>query len=142
MKRGLVAVGVAALLLLTGCTSEPQETAALSDETAGTVASTPAPIAATPPAASGPVEVTATTPPPATTDSGEAQQFLVKMQLALDNWGVTMNADQVSSAANYVCDQVAAGTPTGDIVAITGDVPDYANGDFVDVVGQGYCPVR
>lgn len=147
MKRGLVAVGAVALLLLTGCTSTvTSETITVTPGASGTFSNGDTTVVAEPPAspsAAGPVEVTATAPASAAEDStGEAQQFLVKMQLALDNWGVTMNAAQVSSAANYVCDELAAGAPLGEVVAITGDVPDYANGDFVDLVGQGYCPIR
>ncbi|KEP75849.1 hypothetical protein HR12_20835 [Microbacterium sp. SUBG005] len=141
MKRGLVAAGFAALLLLTGCTGmQEQETIAVaSDAPAGTTAATPpAPVETESPAA--PVEVTAA--PEKTATQRDANDFLVRTQLALDNWGVTMNADQVRSAADYTCDQLAAGVPHNDVVAITGEVPDYANGRFVDVVVEGYCPVR
>lgn len=141
MKRALVTTGLAALLLLTGCTAaqEAEPAAITSDAPAGTTAPTPLALDDTP-APPAPVEVTAT--PSQSKPTRTADDFLVRTQLALDNWGVTMNADQVRSAADYACDQMAAGVQMSDIVAITGEVPDYANGDFVDVVSQGYCPIR
>lgn len=145
MKRALVTTGLAALLLLTGCTSTvTSETITVTPGASGTFSDGDTTVVVEPSASSvpaAPVEVTAA-PEKTTAPQRDADDFLVRTQLALDNWGVTMNADQVRSAADYACDQIAAGVQMSDIVAITGEVPDYANGDFVDVVSQGYCPIR
>lgn len=135
MKRGLIAVA-AAVLLLTGCTAQTQEAAVMSDAPAG--ASAPTPQAATP-APAAPVEVTATTPP---AQDEDAAQFLIKLQLAMANDGVKMTAAETQSAADYACDQIASGADESAIVALTGAVHEQTNADFVSLANQGYCPIR
>lgn len=135
MKRGLIAVA-AAVLLLTGCTAQTPEAAVVSDVPAGTTA--PTPQAATPtPAAAAPVEVTATTPPPP-----QAEDVLVGIQITVAGYDVVVNADQIKAAANYTCDQLDAGAEEKSIVALTGDIPDRANSTLVQMVADEYCPIR
>lgn len=141
MKRGLVAVGAVALLLLTGCTSTvTSETVTVTPGASGTYSDGDTtvvvePTASTAPAA--PVEVTAT--PPA---EREAVSVLTGIQLAIDSYGIAVNADQIKSASDYACDQIAAGVDPDSIVALTGDIPEQANRDLVQLAADEYCPVR
>lgn len=135
MRKTFSVAVLAGVFLLAGCTGTGDGTPTF---TSGPVTATVTP---SPTTSAGPVEVTAA-PAPETDTAQEAADFLVKMQLALDNWGVTLNADEVRAASDYVCDELAAGTPADQITALVGDVPSYANADFVDLVQQGYCPVR
>lgn len=135
MKRGLIAVAAAALLL-TGCTTQTPEAAVVSDVPAGTTA--PTPQAATPtPTAAAPVEVTATTPP-----AKDPTDVLVGIQLTVADYDIVVNADQIKSAADYTCDQIAAGADERSIVALTGDIPTGANTDLVQMSADFYCPIR
>lgn len=138
MKRGLVATGVAALLLLSGCTGmQEQETVAVaSNAPAGTTAATPlVPVETEAPAA--PVEVT--TAPPKQNKAGDV---LVGIQLTVASYGVEVMADQIESASNYACDQLSAGVPEDQIVALTGDIPEGANRDLVQLARDSYCGIR
>lgn len=141
MKRGLVAAGAVALLLLTGCTSTVKsETVTVTPGASGTFSDGDTTVVVEPPASpapAAPVEVTATTPPPS-----KAEDVLVGIQLTVAGYDVVVNADQIKSAADYTCDQVAAGADQKSIVALTGDIPQGANADLVQMSADFYCPIR
>lgn len=138
MKRGLIAVA-AAVLLLTGCTAQTPEAAVMSDVPAGTTAPTPQAATPTPdaPTPAAPVEVTATTPP-----KQDATDVLVGIQLTVASYDVVVTADQIKTAADYTCDQIATGADSSSIVALTGDIPAGANADLVQMSADFYCPIR
>lgn len=141
MKRALVATGIAALLLLTGCTSTAtSETVTVTPGASGTYSDGDTTVEAQPsttPTQAGPVEVTATTPPPS-----KAEDALVSIQLTVAGYDVVVNADQIKTAADYTCDQLAAGADQGSVVALTGDIPTRANEALVQMSADYYCPVR
>lgn len=138
MKRGLIAAGAVAMLLLTGCTSETQENVAVETPTPAVDAPTRSADPATAsPLPTGPVEVTATTAPDTKT-----QDVLVGIQLTVAGYDVVVNADQIKAAAEYTCDQVAAGADRSTIVALTGDIPPRANEALVQLAADEYCPIR
>lgn len=134
MKRGLVAVGVAAVLLLTGCTAQTPDAAVVSDAPAETTDPTPQAVTPTPAA---PVEVTASAPP-----RQDVTDVLVSIQLTVASYEVVVNTDQIKTAADYTCDQIAAGAEERSIVALTGDVSPAANADLVQMSADYYCPIR
>lgn len=141
MKRGLVAAGAVGLLLLTGCTSTvTSETVTVTPGASGTFSDGDTTVVVEPPAsptAAAPVEVTATTPPPS-----KAEDVLVGIQITVAGYDVVVNADQIASAANYTCDQIAAGVGEDSIVALTGDIPVRANEALVQMSADYYCPIR
>lgn len=145
MKRALSPGVLVLLLALSGCvnveTSEsrvevtPGASGTYSDGDSTVVVEPLTAEASEPPAA--PVEVTATTPPPA-----KVTDVLVGIQLTVSGYDVVVNADQIKSAANYTCDQLAAGVDESAIVALTGDIPDGANETLVQMAADEYCPIR
>lgn len=141
MKRGLVAIGAVALLLLTGCTSTvTSETVTVTPGASGTFSDGDTTVVVEPPASpapAAPVEVTATTPPPS-----KAEDVLVGIQLTVAGYDVVVNADQIKSAADYTCDQIAAGVGEESIAALTGDIPEDANLVLVQLAANEYCPIR
>lgn len=139
MKRGLVAASVAALLLLTGCTSTvTSETITVTPGASGTFSDGDTTVVVEPSEAPAtPVEVSAT--PPA---NRKATSVLTGIQLAMSSYGLEVNAEQIKSASDYACDQLATGAPQESIVALTGDIPEQANLDLVQLAADEYCPVR
>lgn len=141
MNRGLVAVGAVALLLLTGCTSTvTSETITVTPGASGTFSDGDTTVVVEPsasPSAAGPVEVTTTTPP-----AQDADEVLVGIQLTVAGYDVVVNADQIKTAADYTCDQIAAGVDEKSIAALTGDIPAGANADLVQMSADFYCPIR
>lgn len=142
MKRTTLAVtAAAALLLLAGCTSTTStETVTVTPGASGTFSDGDTTVVVEPPASStpaAPVEVTATTPPPS-----KAEDVLVGIQITVAGYDVVVNADQIASAANYTCDQIAAGVREDSIVALTGDIPERANATLVQMAADEYCPIR
>ena len=51
-------------------------------------------------------------------------------------------ADQIKTASDYTCDQLAAGVDEESILALTGDIPEGANRDLVTAASNDYCPIR
>jgi ABC-type glycerol-3-phosphate transport system substrate-binding protein len=140
MKRtAMAATAAAVLLLLAGCTSTTTtETVTVTSGASGTYSDGDTTVVVEPsetPAT--PVEVTATTPPEA-----KAADVLVNIQLTVAGYDVVVNADQIKSAANYTCDQLAAGVDEKSIVALTGDIPVRANEALVQMSADYYCGVR
>ncbi|MCW2165060.1 hypothetical protein B0I12_002215 [Microbacterium hydrothermale] len=141
MKRGLVAVGAVAVLLLTGCTSTvTAETITVTPGASGTFSDGDTTVVVEPPASKAPAApVEVTTAPP---KQGKASDVLVGIQLTVASYGVEVMADQIESASNYACDQLAAGVPEEQIVALTGDIPEGANRDLVQLSRDSYCAIR
>ncbi|MEW1705947.1 hypothetical protein AB0230_01790 [Microbacterium sp. NPDC089190] len=139
MKRALVATGIAALLLLTGCTSTTTaETVTVTPGAEGTYSDGGTTVEVQPTEAPAtPVEVSAT--PPA---NREATSVLTGIQLAMSSYGLNVNAEQIKTASDYACDQLANGATQDSIVALTGDIPEQANLDLVQLAADEYCPVR
>ncbi|WP_153001334.1 hypothetical protein [Microbacterium testaceum] len=140
MKR-VVAPGVLVLLLaFSGCTGtettgvQSEATPAASSAQEGTgVSASAEPTEATP----GPIEVSAT---PAA--NRKATSVLTGIQLAMSSYGLEVDAAQIKSASDYTCEQLATGAPQDSIVALTGDVPQQANLDLVQLAADEYCPIR
>ena len=140
MKKPLIAAAtIAAALALAGCsttTAQPAPTVTV------TVTPSPEPAAPSEPTeaptepAAGPVEVTTTQP-----KQTDAEGILIALQTIVASYNVEITAPQVRAAADYVCDQLAAGVPSDQIVALVG-APDMANFDLVGVSERDYCPVR
>ncbi|MDF2045158.1 DUF732 domain-containing protein [Microbacterium sp. Kw_RZR3] len=147
MKRALIPGVLVLLLALAGCvsveTSESQ--VEVTPGSSGTYSDGDSTVVVEPSAArpidapAAPVEVSSA---PVTATPDDAGQFLIKLQLAMANDGVKMTTTEILSAANYACDQLEAGADPDAIVALTGDVHEQINADFVSLVEQGYCPVR
>ena len=104
-RTTLAATAAAVLLLLTGCTAESDETEAAPAPITSERVAEPAETVATPtPAAPTPVEVSTTPAPPT-----KATAVLTAIQLTVASYGVDVMADQIKTASDYTCDQLAAG---------------------------------
>lgn len=138
MKRGLIAAGAVAMLLLTGCTAGGGDTAAAPEPSSSERAAEPTAAVASPtPAAATPVEVSATPEAPT-----KATAVLTAIQLTVASYGVEVMADQIKTASDYACDQLASGASEESIVALTGDIPEGANRDLVQLAASDYCAIR
>ncbi|WP_367147230.1 hypothetical protein AB0870_08410 [Microbacterium proteolyticum] len=138
MKRGLIAAGAVAMLLLTGCTSGEGETDAAPEQSSSERAAEPTAAVTSPsPAAATPVEVSATPEAPT-----KATAVLTAIQLTVASYGVEVMADQIKTASDYACDQLASGASEDSIVALTGDIPEGANRDLVQLAASDYCSIR
>lgn len=116
MKRGLVAVGVAAVLLLTGCSAGTQENVAVNSAPAAS--ETDAPLTAETPATSA--------------QTGEAAYLdEVRAKLRPDNVIPNATDEQLLEAGEKACEGIASGANTLTLSLIEGEEPD-ASGFYPD----------
>ncbi|MCC4250726.1 DUF732 domain-containing protein [Microbacterium testaceum] len=117
MKRGLIAAGAVAMLLLTGCTAQEP---AISDATGSNDA-----------AAGAAAPLVASTPTP-TTDGGEAA-FLaeVRANLRPDNVIPDATDEQLVAAGEKACEAIATTANTNTVSVIEGE-PTNGLGYYTD----------
>ncbi|BAJ75333.1 outer membrane receptor proteins, mostly Fe transport [Microbacterium testaceum StLB037] len=75
-------------------------------------------------------------------DTSGPSDMLTAIRLTVVELGGDVGAEQVASAADYTCDQLAAGVDRGSIVALQGDIPAGANETLVQLAADEYCPIR
>ncbi|KTR95168.1 hypothetical protein NS220_06765 [Microbacterium testaceum] len=75
-------------------------------------------------------------------DTSGASDMLTAIRLTVAQLGVDVGADRITAAADYTCDQLAAGADRGGIVALTGGLPAGANETLVQLAADEYCPIR
>lgn len=111
MKRGLVAVGLAAVLLLAGCSAGTQEN--VSVNSAPAASETDAPLTAETPAATA-----------ATGDAAFLEE--VRAELRPDNVIPNATDEQLLAAGEKACEGIAAGADTLELSLIDGERMDAA----------------
>lgn len=117
MKRALVATGIAALLLLTGCTSTNTTETAVTPNAAGDGSSGGVTIEVQP--------LTAESPTPSADDSSDQDEaaFVAEVRSTLRPANVIPNAtdEQLVQAGRKACEMKQSGMPAEDISVIEGE---------------------
>lgn len=136
----LTAAVLTALLALTlaGCAGSPDSEPTRTQAPAATATETAAPERTMTEVPTGPVEVTSTPVPTVSV----ADHAIEQMHAYLVNNGMIVSAEQVRAAADYTCDQIAAGASLEEIVPLTGDVDPETVQMIVRDIDRVYCPAR
>jgi hypothetical protein len=161
MRRVFVPGVLALLLALSGCVytqdaaEQPDPAATASPTSSGTDGAAPAEPTDAPSDAAGDAPTDDPTDPPVDDpgipgapitvpdeDTSGPSDMLVAIRLTVAQYGVDVGADQIASAADYTCDQLAAGVDRGSIVALPGDLPAGSNETLVQLAADEYCPIR
>ncbi|UGS27573.1 hypothetical protein K8F61_05130 [Microbacterium resistens] len=138
-RTSAATIAVAAVLLLTlaGCAGTPESPAS---EPTAPAAATSAPPAETPTptdAPTGPVEVTAAPSPESTWTLRD--QVIADIHASLVGQGYNVTTEQVVQAADYTCEQLAAGVDKSEIVPFTGDFPADRVEGIINSFERVYC---
>lgn len=133
------AIAATAVLLLTlaACAGTPESPAA---EPTAPAAATSTPAAETPTpteAPTGPVEVTAAPSPESTWTLRD--QVIADIHASLVGQGYNVTTEQVVQAADYTCEQLAAGVDKTQIVPFTGDFPAEKVEGIINDLERVYC---
>ena len=75
-------------------------------------------------------------------DTSGPSDMLTTIRLTVAELGIDVGAEQIASAADYTCDQLADGVDQVSIMALPGDSPAGANETFVQLAADEYCPIR
>lgn len=139
MKRALIPGVLVLLMALSACSGggSTGDQADSMSAPSSSQASASVGTSTEPTEAPGPVEVSAT---PAA--DRKATSVLTGIQLAMSSYGLEVDAQQIKSASDYACDQLASGASQDSIVALSGDIPEQANLDLVQLAADEYCPIR
>lgn len=136
-STAVAALGVALALLLTGCAGTAPPPAG--ERTAPAASESAAPTPSDVP--TGPVEVTTVPTSEPTADASQGDQWIADAARWFETKGVVITEDQVRAAADYSCDQIAAGADPSSLQPLTGDVAPEIVDTFVWNVDT-YCPLR